>query len=171
MSAADGSLCDVKVVLRKLGGSKIVILGVGNVLKGDDAAGPILCERIAAKVSAPVIDAGAVPENYIQRIKNHKPQNVLVIDVVDFGATPGTIQIFTREQLNSFSVSTHVLSPRLFADMVAKDITGGVYFIGIQPAHTHLGQPISVEVNHAIETVMAVLSQLFPLCPNTTNVI
>ena len=73
--------------LNKLRGSSTVIVGIGNTLKGDDGAGPLICEQLNAKVCAEVIDAGTVPENYIQKIIKKAPQNLLVIDAIDFGAS------------------------------------------------------------------------------------
>ncbi len=54
--------------LNKLRNSATVIIGIGNTLKGDDGAGPLVCEQLSGKVCAELIDAGTVPENYIQTI-------------------------------------------------------------------------------------------------------
>ena len=32
--------------LQKLRGSSVLIVGIGNSLKGDDGAGPVVCERL-----------------------------------------------------------------------------------------------------------------------------
>ncbi len=151
------------VQLRKFRGSKTLILGIGNILKGDDGAGPLVCEQLkCAKVSAELIDAGTVPENYIQPIIKKASKNLLVIDAIDFYASPGTIRIFRPEQLNSHAISTHALSPRLFVDMVCHDIKLDVYFIGIQPAQIQLGQPVSAQVNRAIQQLSQALVEIFP---------
>jgi len=149
--------------LNKLRDTATVIVGIGNTLKGDDGAGPLVCEQLSGKVCAEVIDAGTVPENYIQKIIKKAPQNLLVIDAIDFGAPAGTINIFKPEQLDSFAFSTHTLSPRLFVDMVCKDIMVDVYFIGIQPAQMKLGQPQSEQVNEAIQWLACTLIRIFPL--------
>jgi hydrogenase 3 maturation protease len=149
--------------LNKLRDSSTLILGIGNTLKGDDGAGPLVCRRLeAAKISAGLIDAGTVPENYIQRIIKKAPRTLIVIDAIDFGAEAGTIRIFEPEQLNSLVVSTHTLSPRLFIDVIRRSIQLDVYFIGIQPAHTQLGRPASAAVSRAIEKLSAVLTEIFP---------
>lgn len=148
--------------LSKLRDSVTVIVGVGNVLKGDDGAGPIVCQRLRdAGICAELIDAGSVPENYIQPIIKKAPQNLLVIDAVDFGAPAGTINILKPEQLSSFAFSTHTLSPRLFIDMVCRDIKVDVYFVGIQPAHTQVGQTISVQVSEAIQQLTQAFIEVF----------
>ena len=143
--------------------STTVIVGIGNTLKGDDGAGPLVCEQLVGKVCAELIDAGTVPENYIQTIIRKAPQNLLVIDAIDFGAPAGTINIFKPEQLNSLAFSTHTLSPRLFVDLVCKDIKVDAYFIGIQPAQMQLGQPQSEQVNEAIQWLVSALTEIFPL--------
>lgn len=149
--------------LNKLRDSSALILGIGNILKGDDGAGPLVCKRLeAAKISAGLLDAGTVPENYIQRIIKKAPRTLIVIDAIDFGAEAGTIRIFEPEQLDSLVVSTHTLSPRLFIDVIRRSIQLDVYFIGIQPAHTQLGQPPSSAVSRAIEKLSAVLTEVFP---------
>ncbi len=176
--------------LNKLRDSATVIVGIGNILKGDDGAGPLVCEQLTGKVCAELIDAGTVPENYIQPIIKKAPRNLLIIDAIDFGAPAGTINIFKPEQLNSSVFSTHTLSPRLFADMVCRNIKGvpqtrnsagtpfcetmqngnpfegpnvDVYFVGIQPGQTQLGQSISPGVGRAIRRLVRVLTEIFPL--------
>ena len=147
----------------ELRGSSTVIVGIGNILKGDDGAGPLVCERLtAARISAGLIDAGTVPENYIQTIIKKTPRTLLVIDAIDFGAEAGTIRIFEPGQLNSHVISTHTLSPRLFVDIICRSVQVDVYFVGIQPAQTQLGESISAAVSMAIEQLSGVLVEIFP---------
>jgi hydrogenase 3 maturation protease len=148
--------------LSKLRGSKTIIVGIGNTLKGDDGVGPLVCEQLRqAGIAAEIIDAGTVPENYIQRITKKAPQNLLIIDAIDFGAGPGTIKIFEPHELNAFIVSTHTLSPRLFAELVSRNIKVDIYFIGIQPAQTQLGQSVSAKAAQAAEQLSQSLADIF----------
>jgi len=148
--------------LKKLSDSPTLILTIGNILKGDDGAGPLICKQLSkAKISAELIDAGTVPENYIHKIIKMAPKNMLVIDAIDFGEKPGTIKIFKPEQLNSLVISTHTLSPRLFVDMIRQNIKLDVHFIGIQPAQIELGQSISEQVDRAIRLLCDILIGVF----------
>ena len=148
--------------LNILRNSATLIIGIGNIIKGDDGAGPLVCQQLnLANINADLIDAGTVPENYIQTIIKKAPQNLLVIDAIDFKAAPGTIRIFKPDQLSSHVISTHSLSPRLFVDMMCQDASVDVSFIGIQPAQISLGQSISPEVNLAIQQLSEVLTQVF----------
>jgi len=121
--------------LKKFRGSRTLIVGIGSILKGDDGAGPLVCEQLErGKVCVDLLEVGTVPENYIQPIIKKAPQNLLVIDAIDFGAPPGTIRIFEPDELQSQTISTHTLTPRIFVDMVCQNIKLDVYFVGIQPA-------------------------------------
>ncbi|MBN2183095.1 MAG: hydrogenase 3 maturation endopeptidase HyCI [Sedimentisphaerales bacterium] len=154
---------DIFEILKPLTGSSALIVGIGNTFKGDDALGPLVCEELSgAKISADVIDAGVVPENYIQPIIKRAPKNLIIIDAVDFSAEPGTIKIFNTEQLNSIAISTHSVSPRLFIDMICSNIDTQVYFIGIQPDHTQLGSPVSEQVKNAITELSGIFIKIFP---------
>ena len=148
--------------LNKLRDSKMVIIGIGNTLKGDDGVGPLVCQQLAGKISAELMDVATVPENYIQPIIKKAPQNLLIIDAIDFGAPVGAIRIFKPEQLDSFVSSTHTLSPHLFIDMICKNIKVDVYFVGIQPAQIQLGQPMSCEVKQAARWLTRTLAKIFP---------
>lgn len=153
--------------LNKLRGSDTIIVGIGNTLKADDAAGSLVCKKLhQAKSSAEPIDTGTVPENYIQPIIKKKPRNLIVIDAIDFGGSPGQIKIFRPEQLSSLIISTHTLSPRVFIDMIRAELDIDVYFIGIQPVQTTLGQPVSAEVSRAVQQLSDALLKIFPPAKN-----
>ncbi len=148
--------------LNELRCSNTVIVGIGNTLKGDDGTGPLLCRELKERVCAELINAGTVPENYIQPIIHKKPQSLIIIDAVDFAASAGTIKIFKPDQLGSVAHSTHSLSPYLFIDMIRKSIEVDIYFIGIQPAQVGFGQPVCAEVAEAIQRLVDILCNIFP---------
>ena len=142
--------------------TSMVILGVGNTLKGDDGAGPLVCTRIAGRVSATVIDAGTVPENYLSPIVKAAPENLLILDAVDFGGRPGQVQVFPPDRATDFVFSTHSLSFHLFLTLLHQHKATRALLLGIQPGHTELGRPLSVPVQEAIDALAALLIDLFP---------
>ena len=148
--------------LSELSGSKTLILGIGNLLRGDDGAGPAVCSKLVQKkISAEIIDAGTVPENFIQPIVKKRPDNLLIIDAVDFGAKPGQIRLFELEELSSLVISTHTLSPRIFVDMIRQQIDIKVIFIGIQPGHKQLAQEMSEDVTGAVCELSTLVAKVF----------
>lgn len=139
----------------------VVILGIGNTLKGDDAAGPLVCERLSGRVSARVIDAGAVPENYIGPVLEASPDVLFIVDAVDFGGHPGQIRVCTPDEIHGFTCSTHALSLHLSIDLIRREKKVEVYVIGVQADRTKFGDCLSPAVREAVETLADTLTQLF----------
>jgi len=148
--------------LEHLRGQKTVIVCIGNILKGDDGAGPAVFEQLKGKTCADLINAETVPENYIQSIIKKSPQNLIIIDAVHFDASAGTIKIFAPEQLSDIVISTHTLSPRLFIDLIARSIKVNIFFLGIQPAQTEFNSSLSSEVQNAVQRLVTILLDIFP---------
>ncbi|MFH1371382.1 MAG: hydrogenase 3 maturation endopeptidase HyCI [Planctomycetota bacterium] len=136
--------------LGKLNPAETVIVGIGNVLKGDDGAGPRLCSILKGKITAKVIDAGTTPENYIGKIVRMSPKKLLIIDAIDFGASPGTRKIFRTRDIQQFTLSTHCLSPHMFVQAITSEIDTEVFFVGIQPADVQMGRDLSKKVADAV---------------------
>lgn len=144
--------------LKELFCKDVLIVGIGNILKGDDGAGSIICQRLKKSFPDKIIDTGTVPENFIQPIIDKSPEVILIIDATDFGECAGAIKIFEIEQISSITFSTHSLSPRLFLDVICKSISPEIYFLGIQPGQTELDQPLSAKVSEAIDILIDTLS-------------
>lgn len=85
----------------------VVMVGVGNPLRGDDAVGPALVERLYGKIEADLLDVGEVPESYLSRITDLQPDTVLILDAVDVGAKPGSLAIIETSDLGNLNLSTH----------------------------------------------------------------
>lgn len=134
-------------------GERVVIIGIGNRLKGDDAAGSIVAEKVKEKVKSKnilVIDAENKPENYIGVIKKFKPSLILIIDAVDFNSYIGDFRIFKIEEIKDITFNTHNFSLPLFKKLIGNP---EIYIIGIQPEKIKIGEEISSSVLKAIEKV------------------
>lgn len=141
--------------------SKVVILGIGSTLRGDDAAGPLVCERLSGRVPARVIDAGAVPENYIGPILEASPDVLFIVDAVDFGGRPGQIRVCAPDEIHGFTFSTHALSLHLSIDLIRREKDVEVCVIGVQAGRTKFGDCLSPAMGKAVETLADTLTQLF----------
>ena len=74
------------------GKKRIVICGIGNDIRGDDAFGVIVAERLKGMIEDPnvlIINCGEVPENYTGKIKDFEPDLVVFVDAVDFRGKSG----------------------------------------------------------------------------------
>lgn len=129
---------------------RVFLVGIGNVLRGDDATGPVLVERLAGKVEADLLDAGEVPESYLGRITGRRPDTIILVDAADMEAEPGTAAIIEIEDLNGKSFSSHQMSLELFMRCLQAETGADVFLLGIQPRATGFGAELSPEVAETI---------------------
>ena len=141
----------------RLVGKHVLILGVGNRLRGDDAIGPLLLDRLQGKVNVPLIDAGDVPENYLGPIEESGAELVLVVDAADMGAKVGDAAIFDIEQVKGKSVSTHTANLSLLFQVIPPEKRPQVIMLGIQPGNTEFGQGLSEPVRATMESLVELL--------------
>ena len=140
---------------------KISIVGIGNIIRGDDGLGPKFIELMKARpTGAHLFDCGTAPENYIFPILSTLCDTIVLIDAADMSISPGGIKIFAIDEISNVSFSTHNPSPRLFTDLLrtGKDDLN-ICVISIQPKTTTLGAPLSKEVLQGLETLANAFSE------------
>ncbi len=85
--------------------ARVVILGVGNVLFGDDGFGPAVAEIIARDYSIPtdiyVMDVGTGVRKLLFTISlsETRPEEIVIVDVVDWGQQNGQVLEIAIESL------------------------------------------------------------------------
>ena len=137
-----------------------VLVGVGNRLRGDDAFGPLLVDRLRDRTPWPVWDSGEAPEGDIGRIASFRPSRVVLLDVVAWGVRPGDIAFFRSEDIPWQGISTHGLSLRMVSDLLACRAGCPVALLGAEPLHTELGMPLSEEVGASLERIARFLVEI-----------
>jgi len=133
---------------------KVLIIGMGNRLKGDDGVGSIIAEKLKEKIRKEnlfVIDAENAPENYTGKIKEISPELLLIIDAVDFNSYPGDFRIFEINEIKDTTVSTHNFSISLLKKFIKVD---EIYLLGIQPENISFGENLSERVKKSVEKII-----------------
>ncbi len=128
---------------------KIVFVGLGNELRGDDAAGLFFLERLKVKpefCKSNFIIAGTNPENYLQKILDSGADVVVFIDAARSGAKPGTIGWIDTEKVVSVNISTHAFSVKMVEEFLEKYHPFKFMYLGIEPLTTKLGENVSSEI-------------------------
>jgi hydrogenase 3 maturation protease len=130
---------------------KVVILGIGNSLRSDDAVGSELASRLKDKVSFLVFDAAATPENYLGKIIKEKPDTVVIIDAVDFGGSPGEFRELEEADLKTVNLFfTHNASLSLTINYLQSHLKLDIIILMIQPKTIVFGDTISKEVSESL---------------------
>jgi hydrogenase maturation protease len=136
------------------------VIGIGNALRGDDAIGPIIIEKLETmELEHPVklIDAGADAFTVLEHLLSGDP--VILVDCAKMGKKAGDVHIFdvTEANLaeNGKMVSLHGFA---FADTyrMAKQM-GNVApckIIGVEPKTIAFDTQISQEVEKSIPYII-----------------
>jgi hydrogenase 3 maturation protease len=140
---------------------RTAVLGIGNELRGDDAVGIVIARALqplaASRDRLLVIDAGAVPENCTGLLRRFKPDYVLIIDAAWMDIAPGSVRWVAWQDTAGFTASTHSLPLHVLAGYLAAELGCEVAILGIQPADTTLGAPLSPIVQQSVDTVLRTL--------------
>jgi hydrogenase 3 maturation protease len=147
---------DLKQSLKKslTKASRVVLVGVGSGLRGDDAAGLLVADKVKSQKSkVKILVGGTAPENLTGEIKRLKPSHLVVVDSADFGAEPGAVEVVSYDKIGGHTFSTHSAPLKMMIDYLLADISFEPVVIGIQPRSLEFGAAVSPEVMAAVDEV------------------
>jgi len=150
-----------------LSAQRIIILGIGNISKGDDAAGILCAQELKKKFGRKagsrlkILIGLETPENMTGEIRRFHPDLVLILDAAQGGYKPGTVFLAGKNQIEDDGASTHTISLALLASYLEETIGCKVIILGIQPLNLSLGDNISLPVRKASEKLVAYLTCVF----------
>lgn len=135
-------------------GKRILVVCVGNDMKGDDALGKLVHDAIATEGK---LYCAEMPENYLSKMREREPQMIIIVDAVHFGSEPGSIIFAKADSLQGSGPSTHSLSFTL----MGRFLPGiELCILGVQPKALEFGQPMSDEAKAGAEKVIEALDGL-----------
>lgn len=141
---------------------RVVLLGIGNESKWDDAAGVEVVKEVAKMIDSEkvlFVNAGTIPEKFTSKVKDFEPDHILLIDTVDIDEEPGTVSIVDPEAIVNQKISTHRLPLSMLMEYLEKETGGEVFLIGIQPGKIKMGVGMSNSVRKAVEDLSEFLSE------------
>jgi hydrogenase 3 maturation protease len=160
-----------QVVAAELEGTaRVAVCGIGNELRGNDAAGVLCLRKLknhpAKKVAAGpgggrqvvFIECGESPENQTGRIRKFQPDLVLLLDAARGGRPPGDIFIVDPHRIADDEVSTHRISLGILVRFIEESIGARVLFLGLEPGETGIGTPVSEAVKASVSALSDYLS-------------
>ena len=139
---------------------KVVILCIGNVMRGDDGFGPAVYERLQGRLACSVVNGDVTPENDLPRIASLSPSVVVFVDAVRSGARPGALSVFEPDNLALRGFDTHTGSMTAVAAYLGQACGAKSVVLAAEPRSTELGEGLSQPVSNAVEEVVALLVRL-----------
>ena len=146
---------------------KLAVYGIGNILLGDDGAGPAVVAHLSSgHVLPPEVtleDLGTPSLDLPSYLAGYDA--VIFIDAVAAGAAPGTIRTYTREEIVAvppgIRISPH--EPTINDALIVLDFAGtaprDVVLVGIVPETLDGGVALSAAVAAAVPRAAEVVER------------
>ncbi len=141
---------------------KVVILGIGNELRGDDGFGVYLAESLKGKIDAAVFNCGTALENYYNPIVKENPDVIIIFDIAKFRVPYSEIGIFEKEDILELGLSTHNISPKVFIEILEHSIKADIMMIGVRPKSNTFGESLSAEVKETADILKDFFIKILP---------
>jgi hydrogenase 3 maturation protease len=141
---------------------RVAVCGIGNRIRGDDGIGPEAIDALRGDIQdrdVLLLDCESSPESFLGELQAFSPEKVILIDAVDLGKPPGSIDLVDIHTIKRQAMSTHKLPLNLFIDYLQARMRFKLIFIGVQPGQTSLDTSMSEEARQAIPLVKELVRQ------------
>jgi hydrogenase 3 maturation protease len=141
---------------------RLLIMGVGNPLRGDDAFGlQAVREMKKHKPQGEVyfVECETVPENFIHVIQEKAPSHILFVDAVEANLPPGSIVFTDLNERGEIAVSTHSIPLSVFSGFLKSVMKVDVMLLGVQAADLSLKEGLSPQVSNAPKKVAYIVKK------------
>jgi hydrogenase 3 maturation protease len=153
---------EAKEILRAnlCGGARVVVVGIGHELRGDDAVGVLVARTLIdagvhERAQLKAIIGSSAPENVTGEIIGYDPSHVFLIDAADVGLSPGQMRLIEADEIAGTSFSTHMLPLSVVMAYLNDRLPQTKFFaLGIQPKCTELMAPVCLEVKAAGQSLV-----------------
>lgn len=148
--------------------SKIVVIGVGNLLLRDDGLGIHAIRRLGERSDCPpeveIVDGGTLGLDLLHYLEG--TAWLLIVDAVDAGKQPGTIVRLEGQQVPAylqFKMSPHEIGlPDMLLAAKLRDLyPNEVVILGVQPQDVTVGldlsEPVAASLDGLVEFVVSQL--------------
>jgi len=142
---------------RLRGRGRVVLVGIGNPLLGDDAAGCLVARGVKGTPGIDVVESDDVPERDVLRIADANPDVVLLADAVDLGAPPGSVALLEPDALAGYAPTTHRVPLSLIATLIRRAAAADVLVLAIQPGRLTPGAGVSPEVAWSVDALVGMI--------------
>jgi len=146
----------------------ICIIGLGNVLLGDDGFGPLIVERFRCEYaydpSVEVLDLGTPGLDLAPYL--HGKDLVVIVDAVHSDETPGTLSLYDETDFLDYTAVLRLTAhdpgvEQCLAQMkLAGDAPSEVIIVGVVPQSCDLGRGLSASVLAAVSLAVEKIASL-----------
>jgi len=141
---------------------RVAVVGIGSPLRGDDAVGLEVVERLEEYplVGVLLLKTETVPESFTGVLREFNSTHILMIDAVHLGAEPGDAKLIPPKMISNVYISTHKLSLSVLSNYLTETLGARVTLLGIQPRSVAFGTSISKELKTAARRIADTLYEV-----------
>jgi hydrogenase maturation protease len=140
----------------------VLVMGLGNVLMGDDAFGPTVARTLEARFDLPpgvsALDVGTPGLDLMPYLLGVK--SLVVVDTVASQDPPGTVKTYRKEEILKAPIQPRVnphdpgLKEALHTLDFAGQCPGDVLLVGVVPANLERGLALSPAVQNSVDAAL-----------------
>ena len=139
---------------------RIAVMGVGNMLRADDALGPRVASALSRTEGLTPFNCESVPEKWLGPVRRYGPDVILFVDVADFGGEPGEIRVLDPADLAGLhAAGTHAMSSGFLMELFTQSTRASSFMLAVQPSTIELGEPMSEACERATQEIIEELSR------------
>ncbi len=141
---------------------RVVLVGIGNPMRGDDGVGVKIIERLEeiGLTGVMLLNTETVPEAFTGKVESYEPTHVLLLDAANFRGLPGETRLIDSEHIGGQAISTHSLPLNIFISYIEMSLGITVLLLGIQPKTVMFGEEMTPELVEASERIAETLHRL-----------
>ncbi len=144
------------------GRTPVHLVGVGNELRKDDAAGLEVVSRLRSALGAApaagvkIHGSSASPERLLAKLAS-KHGKIVIFDAVDASISPGGVVFRPMADAMYGFFGTHNIPIRLVPGISGR--LGDVFLVGVQPACLEVGEGLSEPVRESVKQIEAAVAE------------
>ncbi len=141
--------------------SVVVVIGMGNELRADDAVGLYVVRLLKPSWNdrLKVFEGHMTPEAFIGPACASHPTHVLIVDAAELGKKPGVWQILSPDDVEQGLFTTHTIPAVEVVAEIKRRCHACVVFLGIQPKSRDISLGLSKECQQAAEEIARVIQK------------
>ena len=141
---------------------RVVLVGIGNPMRGDDGVGVKIIERLEEMglTGVMLLNTETVPEAFTGKVESYEPTHVLLLDAANFGGRPGETRLIDSTHIGGQAISTHSLPLSIFISYIEKSLGITVLLLGIQPKTVTFGDEMTTELAEASKRIAETLNRV-----------
>jgi hydrogenase 3 maturation protease len=146
---------------------RVVIIGMGNELRTDDAIGLLVVRLLKPYCynRLQVFEGHMTPDVLIAPVCAAHPSHVLIVDAAKLHKKPGAWQVLFPNEIQEGLFTTHTIPVIEVAAEIQRRCGAKVAFLGIQPKSLDISLSQSKKCLHSAEEIADIIHRIITALP------